>query len=388
MRASGIRFGLLADRGRLLPRRAAACLAGAAMLGCGAALAGAPAATARAASSSLMADTAAGPACTVAYHVSSDWGSGFSVQVTITNNGPAITSWVLRYSYAGNQQLQNGWSGTWSQSGQAITVTSASWNGNLATGASTAAGANFAYSGTNTAPAGFTVNGVPCNSGNGSQPAVSITSPAAGTTVPSASTVTVSASASANGSGSVSSVTFYADNYCTGTATNLGTVTTAPYTVPWPNVPFGEFAVTAVVTTSQNVSVMSAAVDLTTTVQGHPPTCPIPAGEPAVAIVTPRPGAIAATGATVPVSAVTSIGNGFSISSVTFSAVDTCVGNTTTNLGTVTTAPYTVPWPSIQTGVYSITAVATVNGVSVKSAVVELAAGPNGIPPPCPAPSG
>ena len=243
MRTSGIRLGPLADCGRLLPRRAAACLAGAAMLGCGAALAGAPAATARAASSSLMADTAAGPAgpaCAVAYHVSSDWGTGFSVQVTITNNGPAITSWVLRYSYAGNQQLQNGWSGTWSQSGQAITVTSASWNGNLATGAATSAGANFAYSGINTAPAGFTVNGVPCNSGNGSQPAVSITSPAAGTTVPSGSTVTVSASASANGSGSVSSVTFYADNDCTEPPPILGTVTTAPYTAPWPNVPFGE----------------------------------------------------------------------------------------------------------------------------------------------------
>jgi endoglucanase len=49
-------------------------------------------------------------------------------------------------------------------------VTSASWNGNLATGASTAAGANFTYSGTNTPPAGFTVNGVPCSSGHGSQP--------------------------------------------------------------------------------------------------------------------------------------------------------------------------------------------------------------------------
>jgi len=105
------------------------------------------------------APAAASPVCQVTYTVNNDWGSGFTVTIGITNNGPAITSWTLGYSYSGNQTLANGWSGTWSQSGKNVTVTNASWNGSLATGGSTSFGANFNYSGTNTAPTVFTLNG-------------------------------------------------------------------------------------------------------------------------------------------------------------------------------------------------------------------------------------
>src|SRR5215470_9199562 len=106
---------------------------------------------------------AASAVCQVAYTVNSDWGTGFSIAITITNNGPAITSWTLGYAYSGNQQLAQGWSGNWSQSGENITVTNASWNGALATGGSTQTGANFSYTGTNTAPTTFTLNGTTCN---------------------------------------------------------------------------------------------------------------------------------------------------------------------------------------------------------------------------------
>ncbi len=105
--------------------------------------------------------------CQVTYTVNSDWGTGFSVAVNITNNGPAITSWTLGYAYTGNQKIAQGWSGTWSQSGENITVTNASWNGSLATGGSASIGANFSYTGTNTAPTAFTLNGTACN-GTGS----------------------------------------------------------------------------------------------------------------------------------------------------------------------------------------------------------------------------
>ena len=56
--------------------------------------------------------------CQVTYSVSTDWGSGFTTAISIQNTGPAITSWTLGYSYAGNQTLSQGWSGTWSQSGK------------------------------------------------------------------------------------------------------------------------------------------------------------------------------------------------------------------------------------------------------------------------------
>jgi hypothetical protein len=100
--------------------------------------------------------------CSVAYTVSSQWNVGFGVAITVTNLGSPVTSWTLGYSYPGNQQLSQGWNGTWSQSGQNVTVTNASWNGSLGTGASAQIGANFSYSGTNTSPTVFTLNGVTC----------------------------------------------------------------------------------------------------------------------------------------------------------------------------------------------------------------------------------
>ena len=100
------------------------------------------------------APASAATSCQVAYSAN-QWSTGFTASITITNQGSALTSWSLTYSYSGNQQLTQGWSGNWSQSGQNVTVTNASWNGSLATGASTQIGANFSYSGTNTAPTAF-----------------------------------------------------------------------------------------------------------------------------------------------------------------------------------------------------------------------------------------
>ena len=149
----------LVRRGRYLARRGR-------YLACALAVAGLAAGTAVAVSPGVA---QAASACQVSYTVNSDWGTGFTAAITITNNGSAITSWTLGYSYAGNQKLSQGWSGNWSQSGEAITVTNACWNGSLATGASTQIGANFSYSGTNTAPTAFTLNGTACN-GTGSPP--------------------------------------------------------------------------------------------------------------------------------------------------------------------------------------------------------------------------
>jgi endo-1,4-beta-xylanase len=101
--------------------------------------------------------------CKVTY-ATNDWGSGFTANITITNQGPPISSWTLKYSYTGNQTIQPGpWGGNWTQSGKDITVTNASWNGSLATGGTASPGANFNYSGTNAAPTTFTLNGTTCS---------------------------------------------------------------------------------------------------------------------------------------------------------------------------------------------------------------------------------
>ncbi|MGW3465359.1 cellulose binding domain-containing protein, partial [Streptomyces olivaceoviridis] len=78
---------------------------------------------------------AASVQCSVDYKTN-DWGSGFTADLTITNRGTdAIDGWTLTYAYTGNQKLSNGWNGTWSQSGQTVTVKNASYNGTIATGA-------------------------------------------------------------------------------------------------------------------------------------------------------------------------------------------------------------------------------------------------------------
>jgi hypothetical protein len=141
---------------RLSLRRGAAVVA-ALVLGCGglAATVAAPAAVAQS-------------TCSAAYTVTSQWSTGFSVSITITNSASAITAWTLQYAYSGNQALTDGWDGNWSQSGETVTVTNASWNGTLAANASTTIGANFSYSGTNAAPASISCIGNGSGSGTGS----------------------------------------------------------------------------------------------------------------------------------------------------------------------------------------------------------------------------
>ena len=75
---------------------------------------------------------------TVAYF--SDWGSGYCANVTVTNDGTqASTSWTV--VMAMNQStLSTLWSGNYTTSGDQLTVTPASWNAELAVGASTTFG--------------------------------------------------------------------------------------------------------------------------------------------------------------------------------------------------------------------------------------------------------
>src|SRR6202789_3667205 len=66
---------------------------------------------------------AATSSCAAAYSVTTDWGTGVTAALTVTNNGTAaITGWTVTYSYTGNQALQpTGWNGVWTQSGKTVT---------------------------------------------------------------------------------------------------------------------------------------------------------------------------------------------------------------------------------------------------------------------------
>jgi polygalacturonase len=106
--------------------------------------------------------------CQVAYSVTASWPGGFTASVTITNGGSAVSAWTLGFTFPGNQQVTQGWAGTWSQSGESVTVTSASWNGSLAAGGATTIGFNGSYSGSNPSPTAFTLNGAACGGASGS----------------------------------------------------------------------------------------------------------------------------------------------------------------------------------------------------------------------------
>lgn len=108
----------------------------------------------------------AASACTVAYQVQNQWSTGFTASVTVTNNGPAVSSWNVKWSYAGNQQITQGWNAKVTQSAAAVTAANESYNGTLATGGSANFGFNASYSGTNALPMSFTLNGVACNGGD------------------------------------------------------------------------------------------------------------------------------------------------------------------------------------------------------------------------------
>ncbi|GAA3735059.1 glycoside hydrolase family 9 protein [Salinactinospora qingdaonensis] len=106
-----------------------------------------------------------GAVCAVDYSVANEWNSGFTGSVTVTNTGDtAIQDWELAFDFTAGQQLTNGWSAQWSQSGTTVTATASSWaSGDLAPGASVTAGFNASHSGDNPVPDEFTVNGTTCD---------------------------------------------------------------------------------------------------------------------------------------------------------------------------------------------------------------------------------
>ncbi|MEE6308506.1 glycoside hydrolase family 48 protein [Plantactinospora veratri] len=179
----------------------------------------------------------AAPGCDVTYTANS-WGSGFSASVTIRNVGDPLTNWSLGFTFPGNQRITQGWSANWTQSGANVTATNVSWNGNLATGASTSIGFNGTYSGTNASPTAFTINGNACNGAQNTAPTVDISSPADGATFTAPADVTVSATAS-DAEGPVERVEFYRNGLL------VGTDTSAPYSYTNSALPAGSYTAQA-----------------------------------------------------------------------------------------------------------------------------------------------
>ncbi len=104
--------------------------------------------------------------CQVSYAVTQGWGNGFVANISITNSGPdPIDGWTLAFSFpASSESVSSDWNGTWSETGQAVTVTSLSWNGTLAADGGNTVDIGFVgvNNGAYPSPASFTLNGTVC----------------------------------------------------------------------------------------------------------------------------------------------------------------------------------------------------------------------------------
>lgn len=104
--------------------------------------------------------TAPSSGCSATWSLTNSWQGGFQLGFTVKNTGTAATSnWQVTYSWPGSQTVTQIWSASDTQSGSAVTVTNASYDGALAPGGST----TFGLLGSGSAPGSLT--NVSCTSG-------------------------------------------------------------------------------------------------------------------------------------------------------------------------------------------------------------------------------
>ncbi|MEN3356365.1 MAG: hypothetical protein V7637_347 [Mycobacteriales bacterium] len=102
-------------------------------------------------------------ACPVSYRVAASWPSGFSADITITNTGSAqLTAWALAFTFSGSQHIASAWNSVAAQAGADVLVHNTSYNGTVPPGGTVSFGFQASYSGGNTDPARFNLNGALC----------------------------------------------------------------------------------------------------------------------------------------------------------------------------------------------------------------------------------
>jgi hypothetical protein len=189
----------------------------------------------------------------------------------------------------------------------------------------------------------------------GQLPTVAITSPAAGSSLTTVSTVPIIAGAT-DPDGTVASVAFY-DN-----GVLLNTILAAPFTVNWTPGSAGTHRLVAVVTDNSGNIVSSAPVDLTVTAGTSQP--------PTVTLANPGP---QISGATVNLTATASDPDG------TVASVQFLVNGAA--LSTDATPPFTATWVPTQAGTYRLTAIATDNsGNQTVSVAVNVTVTASSVP--------
>jgi hypothetical protein len=80
----------------------------------------------------------------------------------LTNTGTSsVSGWTLTWSFAGDQRVTGLWNGGFTQSGQRVSVTNASYNRTIGPSASVTIGFTGTSTGSHAPPAAFQLNGTP-----------------------------------------------------------------------------------------------------------------------------------------------------------------------------------------------------------------------------------
>ncbi|WP_433350442.1 cellulase family glycosylhydrolase [Micromonospora sp. CA-111912] len=105
--------------------------------------------------------------CRVAYQVSSQWQGGFGANVGVTNLGDPLNGWQLTWTFPSGQRVTQAWNATVTSAGNAVTAADVGYNAAIATNATVSFGFNGSWSGANTNPTSFALNGVACTGSTG-----------------------------------------------------------------------------------------------------------------------------------------------------------------------------------------------------------------------------
>ncbi|USX53238.1 cellulase family glycosylhydrolase [Lentzea sp. HUAS12] len=140
-----------------------------------AALAAAFVSVAASAGLAIVAPAAAAPGCEVDYAVPSQWQNGFTAAVSVTNLGERVDGWRLTWTWPSGQQVTQAWNATVTSSGAEATASNAAYNAVIEPNAKVSFGFNGSWSGTNTAPRSFALNGVTCTGEPGPSPTTTTT---------------------------------------------------------------------------------------------------------------------------------------------------------------------------------------------------------------------
>jgi hypothetical protein len=100
----------------------------------------------------------------VHYAITTQWQGGFGTALTITSS-TALNGWSLQFSFPNGQAITQLWNGNYTQSGSTVTITNVSYNATIPAGGSPGSepGFNGSWTGTNSPPTAFTLNGVSCS---------------------------------------------------------------------------------------------------------------------------------------------------------------------------------------------------------------------------------